>query len=184
MFLDENELLDYHTFVQKKLQYIERYIAVIKNDEITPEVINHALASYQAVGNWLISEYEDVCLEYECTKEEYQIDFDSWLLDASNEINEKRIKSNFASKTEIEAKARVDNREEYLKWQRKLKILERKVSLFRRIMDNWKSQKDMIVNLSQNSRAEMKALGIQDLANYEEDKEEDKPKKQKIKKEQ
>lgn len=182
MLLEEQDVIDYQTFVQNKLKYIERYIALIKNDQITPEAINHALSSYESVGNWLISEYESVCLEQECVKEEFQIDFDEWFLKASEQINEKRIKSNFASKMEIEAKARVDNRENYLRWQRKLKILDRKVSLYRRIMDNWKSQKDMIVNLSQNSRAEMRALGIQDLANYDEKESQSKPIVKKLKK--
>lgn len=175
--ISNEDKLDYHEYTQEKLAYIERYISLIKNREVTPDVINHALVSYEGVGNWLIKQYEDIALDYEDMKEEYQVDFDNWFLEASSKLNETRIKSKFASTTEIEATARVTHREEYLHWQGKLKIMERKVSMFRRLMDNWKNQKDMIVNLAQNSRGEMRALGIQDLANYD-----DRVKKEKIRK--
>jgi len=166
----EKETLDFYEVIQKKLEYLERYATLIKAGNISPEAINHALASYQSIVSWIVSEYEKVSLEFDITKEEYQVDFDTWYLEASNRLNETRIKSKFASNTEIEATARVNHREEYLRWQSKLKIMERKVSLYRRIMDNWKNQKDVLVNLAQNSRAEMKSLGVQDLANWDEDK--------------
>jgi hypothetical protein len=164
----EDEVLNYHEYIQQKLAYLERYTTLIKDGNISPESINHALASYQSIGAWMISEYEKVSLDFDILKEEFQTYFDEWYLEASKKLNESRIKSKFASGTEIEATARVTHREDYLKWQARLKIMDRKVSLYRRLMDNWKAQKDAIVNLSQNSRAEMRSLGIQDLANYEE----------------
>ena len=166
----EDSVLEFHEFVQEKLKYLERYTTLIKEGNVIPEAINHALASYQSLGAWMISEYEKVTLDHDIMKEEFQADFDTWYLEARSKLNETRVSSKFASNNEIEATARVAHREEYLRWQSKLKIMERKVSMYRRIMDNWKSQKDIIVNLSQNSRAEMKALNVQDLANYDENK--------------
>lgn len=170
--IDNEQILEYHEYVQQKLKYLERYTSLIHNGEITPEAINHAVASYSGLHSWMITEYEKVCLDYDILKEEYQSHFDEWFIESRNKLNETRLSSKYASATEIEANARVNHRDEYLRYQSKLKILERKVSMYRRLMDNWKNQAQMIIQLSQNSRAEMKALGIQDLANWDNPKEE------------
>jgi hypothetical protein len=165
--LDSNEKLSYLDFVQDKLKYIERYNTLIRNGQefITPEILNHALASHNAVLNWLIREYESISLDYGDLQEDYKSKMDEWIIEAKKVLNENRVSSKFASATEVEAQARITHREDYIKFKRNLLIYERKVSFYKRIMDSWASNKDLLVNLSWNMRTEMKALNIENYAN-------------------
>jgi hypothetical protein len=165
-------------FIQEKLDYIDNQCKLIKQGQVSIGAINDALSRYTGILGFLTNQYEGIMMEAEERKDEYQTDWDTWLIEASNQLNENRTKSKFASATEVEATARIKHREEYLKWKNKLNMLDRKVSFYRRLINNWMSQKDIIIELSRNSRGEMKALGIENLANYDEKKtrEEEKPK--------
>ena len=163
--LEESEKEEYLKYVQDKIKYVEQYMDIIKNYEITPQVINHALSNHGKIMNWLISEFEKISLDYEDLKEDYQVEFDKWVIEARKKLNDGRVASKFASNSEIEGCARVEHREEYLRWKRKLLIMEHKVSFYRRIRDNWQNQKDILTNLSWNTRTEMKNLNTEDYTN-------------------
>lgn len=163
--LEPEDKEEYLKYVEEKIKYIERYMAIIKNDEITPQVINHALANHGSIQDWLIKEFEHIQLDYTDLKEDYQAVFDEWVIEARNKLNEKRVSSKFASNSEIEGQARVDHREEYIKWKRKLMIMEQKMNFYRRIRDNWEAQRDILSNLSWNTRAELRSLNTEDYVN-------------------
>jgi len=163
--LEESDTKDYEDFVQKKIEYIERYMNIIKNKEITPQIINHALANHGNVLNWLDKEYDHMIMDYESLKEDYQADFDKWVIEARSTLNEKRVSSKFASNTEIEGQARVSHREEYIAWKRKLLVWEHKISFYKRLRNNWEAQRDILTNLAWNTRAELRALNTEDYTN-------------------
>ena len=163
--LESSDKEDYSTFVKKKLDYIERYLNIIHNDEITPQVINHALANHGSIMNWLDKEYDDMMLDYESLKEDYQCDFDSWVIEARSTLNDKRVASKFASNSEIEGQARVTHREEYIKWKRQLLVMEHKIAFYKRLRNNWEAQRDILANLSWNTRSEMKNIHTEDYVN-------------------
>jgi len=163
--LEPEDKEDYLDYVQKKIDYIQRYMDIIQNQEITPPVINHALAVHGSILMWLDREYEAMLFDFAAMKEDYQAEFDVWVIEARSTLNEKRVSSKFASNAEIEGQARVTHREEYIKWKRKLLVMEHKISFYKRLRNNWADQRDTLANLSWNSRAEMKALGTEDYVN-------------------
>jgi hypothetical protein len=145
-----SEILSLEQFdllMQKKIEYIEKYINIIKNDEINPMMINHALASHTGIMSFLIREYEKKIFEYEQSQEEFKIDFDEWYLEARDKLMSKRNSSKFPANYEIEAEARV--------------------SFYRRLMESWESQGYKLGTLSANARSEMKSLFVEDYANAE-----------------
>ena len=74
-------------------------------------------------------------------------------------------KTKMASTTEIEQNLIVDNKSEYIDWQQKLIISEKRKSFYYRILESWKANSQQIVQLSQNMRSELIALKTQDKAN-------------------
>jgi hypothetical protein len=86
-------------------------------------------------------------------------------MEIKNELIEKKLTSKFPSQTEIEAQALLKHKEEYKIWRQKLRDSERKVSFYRRLLEGWKTQANMLVNLSQNMRSELSALSIENSAN-------------------
>lgn len=151
--------------IEKNISYVNKVSNLISNGQITPELLNESLAKYIGVNTFLISIYEQTVLEDETLKDEWKLIWSEWFIKAKNNLNDSRVSSKFASATEIEAHALVDNREEYLSWKKKLNLSERKVSMYRRIVDSWKVQSQILVQISNNLRSELSALSIENRAN-------------------
>jgi len=147
-------------FAQEKLRYIERYINLIKNNEITPELLNHAIATYSGVNTYLISQQTLMENDYEELKEEYDIVWGRWYLQARDKINVSRVPSKLAANPEIEAEILKDHLEEYKDWKARLRLYEKKVALYTRLVKAWEAQGRRLDTLGFNLRAEMKALPI------------------------
>lgn len=154
----QEQLLD---FVTEKLNYIERYINLIKNEQITPELINHALATYTGVNTFLISQHLLMSNDYDELQEKYQMLWDTWYLEARDRINAGRVASKLAANPEIEAEARRQHKEEYLEWQQKLRLLNKKTSFYSSLVKAWEGQGRKLETLGYNLRAELKALPIE-----------------------
>ena len=158
-------VLDFLESTQDSLDKINEQSTLIKDGEIPPSLLNNALANYQGLNSFLIRQYEISVLEDEELKDEYKMIYSKWFVDTRNKLNDSRVSSKFASATEIEANALVDNREEYLMFKRKLNLSERKVSMYRRLLDGFKIQAQMLVNISNNMRSELSALSVENRAN-------------------
>ncbi|MGD9679029.1 MAG: hypothetical protein AB7V16_11865 [Vulcanibacillus sp.] len=158
-------VLEFLESTQETLSEIEKQSVLIKEGEIPPSLLNGALANYQGLNAFLIRQYEISVLEDEQLKDEYKMIYSKWFVDTRNKLNDSRISSKFASATEIEANALIDNREEYLSWKRKLNLSERKVSMYRRLLDGFKIQAQMLINISNNMRSELSALSVENRAN-------------------
>ena len=59
----------------------------------------------------------------------------------------------------------VTNKSEYVEWQQRLIISEKRKSFYLRILESWKANSQQIIQLAQNARTEIFSLKTQDKAN-------------------
>ena len=57
------------------------------------------------------------------------------------------------------------NKSEYVEWQQRLIISEKRKSFYLRILESWKANSQQIIQLAQNARTEIFSLKTQDKAN-------------------
>lgn len=156
--IDEQTSYDFLQEVTERLEEIEQHSHLIRDGEVLPQVLVYATATYYANAVWLLKLYENETLQEEGIQQDFKIVWSEWIIEASKKLNTERIKSKYASQTEIEAQAIVDNKEEWQEWQKKLLLSKRRVSLYRRIKDDWASVLQILIQLNANSRSEMKSL--------------------------
>jgi len=161
----KDSVIEFLEATQDNLDKVNEQSKLIYDNEIPPSALNNALANYHGLNTFLVRQYEISVLEDEELKDEYKMIYSKWFVDTRNKLNNSRTSSKFASTTEIEANALIDNREEYLSWKKKLNLSERKVSMYRRLLDGFKIQAQMLVNIANNMRSELSALSIENRAN-------------------
>lgn len=150
----------------EKIEYINSLGNLIKDDEISPESLNEALANYFPITRYLLTLYESVSLEDDMLKLDYKTWYADKFIESKTKLNaDVTVKSKMASTTEIEQNLIVTNKSEYIEWQQKLIISEKRKSFYFRIMESWKSNSQQIIQLSQNMRTELYSLRTQDKAN-------------------
>lgn len=150
----------------EKIEFINSIGNLIQNGEITPEALNECLGNYFVVTRYILSLYEDVSLADDNLKLEYKIWYAEKFMESKTKLNDGiTAKTKMASTTEIEQNLIVSNKHEYLDWQQKLIISEKRKSFYFRIMESWKANSQQIVQLSQNMRTELISLRTQDKAN-------------------
>lgn len=162
---DNLQLEVYLEYVNIQISKMGEMCDLIKEGDITPQTINWALANYTPIGVGLNGEYQRI----KDLSTDYQLEYKEWwdeiFLEARDKLNDGRATSKFASKSEIESQARLDNKDRYRKWQMKLSELENKVRFIIRQIDIWKKHDSILTNLSMNMRSEMKALSIEERVN-------------------
>lgn len=149
----------------EKIDFIQSVGNMIVNDEITPEKLNETLANYWQVSRYLITLYESVSLEYEQMKLDYDCWYAETFIDCKATLNEDRSKSKFASTSEIHQFLVANNIEEYRKKQNVLITAEKRRSFYAKLLDNWKANSQMIIQISQNMRTELLSLSTERKAN-------------------
>lgn len=131
------------------------------DDTLTPERINYCLACYTDIGNQLLFNYRQLLdkLNY------YKQQFNNWQKEkfvlARDKLNSDRTKSKYASQSEIEAEAYVDNKCEWNEWEQKIFFIEAKTNLLNGIKENWKSHSFMLKEISDNMKVEMRNLNME-----------------------
>jgi hypothetical protein len=147
------------------LEFIESIGNLIEKGMVTPERLNEGLANYFSVNRYLTEIYESVQEDYEKEKISYDIWWSELFLIERHDLNDGQPKSKFASQAEINSAVIVNHKEDYKKHQETLLMKERRCSFYRRLLDSWKTQSQMLINLSQNMRSEMNALYVENKAN-------------------
>lgn len=165
--ITEEDVFNFLKEVDKQIAYIEEQSQLIRNGEIPPTMLNYATAKHHATSCWILKMYESEVIRDKGLQTDYKIEWSSWIKETAKELNQNQPKSKFASASEIEANAILNHRDEYRTWQKKLIISDRTVSLYRRLTENWKGVLNILITLSSNSRADMKALGIENIVEYE-----------------
>jgi len=162
-------------YVQNYISFVSKMIDDYKSignliddttNEITPEKINSALALYYSTTLALIGEYQRYKINHEAEKLEFQVWEDEKFEEAKRQVyagyEEKRVKP---ALKEIETFMRKSNRIEWVDRTMKLKEAESKMRFMLRMMDTLKSYDNILTTISYNTRAEMKALSLDDRAN-------------------
>lgn len=165
----------------EKIEFIQSIGTLINNGQIPVELLNENLANCFSISRYLITLYEETTLEYENLKTDFDIWYSEKFCYYRDKLNSDRTKSKFASKEEIQSEVLM-NESEYRKWKNDLAVYERRVSFYRRLLDSWKVQSNILVQISQNMRSEMYALSVEKKANEDLTKEQLHRKIKKVKK--
>src|SRR5574344_1213645 len=150
----------------EKIEFINSIGNLIQNGEVTPEALNETLANYFSITRYILTLYESVSLEDDMLKLEYKTWYAEKFLESKTNLNKDvTAKTKMASTTEIEQNLIVTNKSEYVEWQQRLIISEKRKSFYFRIMESWKANSQQIIQLAQNARTEIFSLKTQDKAN-------------------
>lgn len=160
-----NNVDSYIEFVQQQIDKFIKHSKLIRYEAISPYDINKALAEYTNINLTLIAEYQRIKMNYAELKDEFQEWWDEIFIKAKSKLNPLSLASGkWSSVKEIEATARYDNREKFREWRGRLRGIEVKIAFYKRLLENWKNHKDILVNIAQNMRTEARTLGVQDQA--------------------
>jgi len=150
----------------EKIEFINSIGNLIQNGEVSPEALNETLANYFSITRYILTLYESVSLEDDMLKLEYKTWYAEKFLESKTNLNKDvTAKTKMASTTEIEQNLIVSNKSQYVDWQQKLIISEKRKSFYFRIMESWKANSQQIIQLAQNARTEIFSLKTQDKAN-------------------
>lgn len=150
----------------EKIEFINSIGNLIQNGEVSPEALNECLANYFSITRYILTLYESVSLEDDMLKLEYKTWYAEKFLESKTNLNKDvTAKTKMASTTEIEQNLIVSNKSEYVNWQQRLIISEKRKSFYLRIMESWKANSQQIIQLAQNARTEIFSLKTQDKAN-------------------
>lgn len=156
---------DYIQFVEEQIDRFQKNTALVSKDQIFPETLNRALAEYGVTSAALISEYQRAKLDHYQIESEFQDWWDDKVSRAKAEILEDITGKKYPAFKEYELKAKQDNLTAYRDYQDRLVTAERKVSFLQRLLETFKKQDQILVNLSLNMRSELKALSLEDRMN-------------------
>jgi len=150
----------------EKIEFINGIGNLIQNGEISAESLNECLANYFSITRYILTLYESVSLEDDMLKLEYKTWYAEKFLESKTNLNKDvTAKTKMASTTEIEQNLIVSNKSEYVNWQQRLIISEKRKSFYLRILESWKANSQQIIQLAQNARTEIFSLKTQDKAN-------------------
>lgn len=150
----------------EKIEFINNIGNLIQNGEVSPETLNETLANYFSITRYILTLYESVSLEDDMLKLEYKTWYAEKFLESKTNLNKDvTAKTKMASTTEIEQNLIVTNKSEYVEWQQRLIISEKRKSFYLRIMESWKANSQQIIQLAQNARTEIFSLKTQDKVN-------------------
>lgn len=149
----------------EKISFIQGIGSLIDNGQITPEALNEGLGNYYAINKYLISIYEETVRELEEAKIDYDVWFSELFISERARLNDGQPKSKYASQAEINSAVIVENKVSYKEKKYELLQKERRVSFYRRLLDGWKTQSQILINLSQNMRSDLIALSVENKAN-------------------
>lgn len=161
--------------IDKYIKFVNQMIASYKKignlidnttNSITPESINTALGLYYNTSLALIGEYQRYKINFEAEKLEFQVWEDDKFEEAKRLViagyEEKKIKP---ALKEIETFMRKSNKDEWIEKTMSLTSAESKMRFILRMMDNLKSYDSILTTISYNTRAELKALSLDDRMN-------------------
>lgn len=159
---------DYKEYVEQQLDQFSKYASLIDDAslEVTPELVNTALANYTNVNVALNAEYQRYKSELQKAERSFQLWWDERFTDVRKENNRLDIAgTKWISYKEIASETRMRYKEEYDQWASHVQELEDRVNFLRRLLDQWEKHGHMLAQLGQNMRAEMQSLGVQDRVN-------------------
>lgn len=160
--------MNYQEYVNKHIEKYKKYQQLINknSNEISPMLINRALAQYNDVWDMLIGEYQKYKDELIDLEDEMNDWFDEKFVEVRHElINEIESKTVKLAVKEIETELKVRYSKTYRQYREAIKIVEKKKRFILRQIDKWKKFDGILNTLSNNLRSEMKALSLENRMN-------------------
>jgi len=151
---------DYIEYVMDKIEKVEASCNLISEDQIHPFRLHKELASYTPIQVSLLAEYQRVKAEDKRLTLRYQKFWDEAFLKSRDKLNIDRVRTKYASKGEIDSQTRVDFNDEYQEWKERLLESEMKVRFMLRLLDAWKKQDQMLIEISRNMKSELETLSL------------------------
>ncbi len=151
---------EYITFVEQQLDIFKQHSMLLdRNHEITPMLLNKNLAEYTNVGVALNLEYQRAKKNFSDMKRDYGVWWDEVYCNMRHKLNPLELAgTKWSSQKEIEAEARIANKEMFLEWDQKIQAIEMKVSFLNSLREQWQDHAKIIITLSNNARQEMMYL--------------------------
>lgn len=156
---------EYIEYVQDQIENFQRNTSLIRDGHILPETLNRALGEYGSISAMLIAEYQRAKVKHYELESEFNDWWDTKVTEAREEILANIEGKKYPAYKEYELVAKRDNLAQYRKYQDSLYAAERRVSFMRRLIDTYKKQDQILVNLSLNMRSELKTLSLEDRMN-------------------
>lgn len=160
------EYIEYVNHIAKEFGNIAK---LVREEEVTPQRLNYALAMYYEVADGLNSEYQRVKAEYLELDHQYTEWYDLKFEEARKEViyeYSAEIKGSIKpSVKEFEIRLRTKNSVEYAFWRKRLDTAESKMRFIIRKMDIHKKYDGILTTLSNNMRQEMRTLSLESRMN-------------------
>lgn len=152
----------YFDYVEEQIESFQEYMQLFDKDkrEVSPYVLQKALAEYTQILVGLTAEYERLDRDLRKMKREFGMWWDEKYCETRRILNPPTNPGNkWLSKGEIESETRVANKEEYLQKVEPVEEMEAKVSFVNKLIKAWSKHSDVLNNLSYNSRVEQRTIG-------------------------
>ncbi len=164
----DEALKEYIEFVNEQVKKYKKYTNLIYEDEISPITINTALANYGDVHAMLLAEYNRKKTEAHDAELQFQKWWDDKICKTRKMYNREDLAGvKWLSIKEIMAEARNQNSDEYIERNNKLFKKQSELKMISDLLEMWKSMDNILVNLSVNTRSEMKNLSIDKRLEYQ-----------------
>lgn len=163
-----NKAIDkYIEYANSIIEKYSQHNKIVKDGNISLLELNNALCEYLNVYTVLTIEYEKLDLEYQFEKAKFNEWYDEKWVNIRNELNPIDLPaSKWVGKQEIDSTLKVRFKDEFRLYNTALIIKEKEVALLRRIVDGYKKMDSILQTLAYNYRGELKAIGLEDRANY------------------
>jgi hypothetical protein len=158
---------DYIKYVQKTLETFSDIGNLINNGEISPNLLNTALAKYYNTSLALNSEYQRQKINHSVLETEYQVWYDEKFLESKKLVitEYSESKSIKPSVKEYEITLRSTFKAEWLEWDLKLKESEAKTQFLLRLRESLNKYDSILTTIANNMRSEMRSLSIDQRSN-------------------
>ena len=150
----EDRLLEY---VESQINKMKKYTDLGNSDGIPGFYeLNQALMEFTTIQSSLISMGVIAKIEYDKATEAFKDWYSEKYVETRERLNPPSLAGNkWASKTEIDAYIRRENRTEYGRLHKEMVCAEMKVDAMRRIQDSWNTYSLILNRLCKNVETEM-----------------------------
>lgn len=136
-------------FVQEKIKELSDKDNLGHQKIVSFDALYGALQSYQQTYWSLLALYEKAEIERKQKDAQFKLWWDErFILIRQRENKLDMAAQKWASKAELESMTRIENRDEYLKWEEEMRKVEGVSSFLRRLMDQWLAQNHILGHLT------------------------------------
>lgn len=161
---DKDYIQNYEKFVRNSMKQYEALTDLIHDNEITPYVLNKALASYFKIHLSVITEYQILKSKFQIQTLGYKEWYAEKLEEAKEQVISEYSKSAKPAKYEFENRVQVLYKTEMREKQLELFETENNMKMLSKVLDALKRYDNVLCQLSNNMRSELKSLSLEKRA--------------------